>query len=102
MEVVNAVISQIIYEKILKLKTIRTDKVLIKILGQINDSQMQVLDMVQLKIKHRHQNEFVFIEALCVRFLCTPLKMQEISSAQENYEHLSILMTFLVNFQWIF
>ena len=40
---------------------------------------MQVLDVVQQKIKHRHQNEFVFIEALCVPVICKP---------QENYEHL--------------
>ena len=61
--------------KLLKLKTIRTEKVLIKKFGQLNDSQMQVLDAAQLKIKHRHQNEFVFIEALCVPVICTPLKM---------------------------
>ena len=77
--------------KLLKLKTIRIEKVLIKTFGQINDRQMPVLDVVQLKIKHRHQNKFVFIEALCVPVICTPLKMQEISSAQYNYEHLSKL-----------
>ena len=44
---------------------------------------------MQLKIKYNHQNEFGFIEALPV--ICTPFKMQEISSAQENYEHLSKL-----------
>ena len=52
---------------------------------------MQVLDVVQPKIKHRHQNEFVFMEALCVPVIYTPLKMQEISSAQENYKPLSKL-----------
>ena len=52
---------------------------------------MQVLDVIQPKIKHRHQNEIVFMEALCVPVICTPLKMQEISSAQENYKHLSKL-----------
>ena len=49
---------------------------------------MQVLDVVQLKIKHRNQSELVFIEVLCIPVICTPLKMQEISSAQENYKHL--------------
>ena len=65
--------------KLLKLKTIRNDKLSIKTFEQINDIQMQVLDVVQQKIKHRHQNEFVFIEALCVPVICKP---------QENYEHL--------------
>ena len=76
--------------KRLKLKTVHTEQVLIKTLGQISDSQMQILDVVQLKIKHRHQNEFVFI-SLCEPVICTPLKMQEISSTQENYKHLSKL-----------
>ena len=52
---------------------------------------MQVLDVVQLKIKHRHQNEFVFIEALCVPVICMSFKMQEISSTQEDSERLSKL-----------
>ena len=52
---------------------------------------MQVLDVVQLKIKHRHQNEFVFIQALCVPVICMSFKMQEIYSAQEGHEHLSKL-----------
>ena len=60
--------------KLLKLKTIRTEKVLIKTFGQISDSEMQVLDVAQLKIKHLHQNEFVFLE---VPVICTALKMQE-------------------------
>ena len=50
---------------------------------------MQVLDVVLLEIKHRHQNQFAFIEALCVPVIDTLIKMQEISSAQENYKHLS-------------
>ena len=62
------------FRKLLKLKTKRTEKVLIKTFGQINGSQMQVL-----------QNEFVFIEALCVPVIFTLLKIQEISFAQENY-----------------
>ena len=37
---------------------------------------MQVFNVVQLKIKHRHQNEFVFIEAICVPVVCTPFKTQ--------------------------
>ena len=36
---------------------------------------MQVLDVVQLKVKHRQQNEFVFIETSSVPVICTPLKM---------------------------
>ena len=67
------------------MKTIRNDKLSIKTFEQINDIQMQVLDVVQLKIKHRHQNEFVFIEALCVPVICTP---------QENYDHLQKLELF--------
>ena len=52
---------------------------------------MQVLNVPQLKIKHHHQNEFVFIEALYIPVIWTPFKMKDISSAQENRDHLSKL-----------
>ena len=45
----------------------------------------------QPKIKHCHQNELVFIEALCVPVTSTLIKMQETPSAQGNYGHLSKL-----------
>ena len=50
--------------KHLNLKTIRTEKTLIKTFGQINDFKMQVLDVVQLKIKHQFEEKYNFVEAL--------------------------------------
>ena len=52
--------------KLLKLKTIRTE--------QVNDSQMQVLYVGELKIKHCHQNKFVFIEVYVYQLFARLLK----------------------------
>ena len=50
--------------KHLNLKTIRPEKTLIKTFGQINYFKMQVLDVVQLKIKHQFKEKYNFVEDL--------------------------------------
>ena len=35
---------------------------------------MQVLDIVQLKNKHRFEKKYNFVEALVVSAICSPLK----------------------------
>ena len=64
--------------KHLNLKTIRTEKTLIKTFGQINDFKMQVPDVVQLKIKHQFEEKYNFVEALVVPVIYSPLKKQNI------------------------
>ena len=59
--------------KQLKLKTIRKENIMIKTFGQINDSEMKSLDVVQFKVKYRSENKYVFVEALCVPVICSPL-----------------------------
>ena len=58
----------------LNLKTILTEKTLIKTFGQINDFKMQVLDAVQLKTKSQFEEKYNFVEALVVPVICSPLK----------------------------
>ena len=77
--------------KHLNLKTIRTEKTLIKTFGQINDFKMQVLDVVQLKIKHQFEEKYNFVEALVVPVICSPLKNQNISTLKQNMEFISEL-----------
>ena len=74
--------------KLLKLKTIRSEKVMIKTFGQNNDSEMKTLDVVQFKVKYRRENRYVFVEAMCVPVICCPLTRQCISLAQRKFEHL--------------
>ena len=77
--------------KHLNLKTIRTEKTLIKTFGQINDFKMQVLDVFQLKIKHQFEEKYNFVEALVVPGICSPLENGNISTLKQNMEFVSEL-----------
>ena len=57
----------------------------------MSDSKLQVLDVVQLKVKHRFKDSFMFIEALIVPVICSPLKKQHFSASKENNKFLSNL-----------
>ena len=43
---------------------------------------MQVLDVVQLKIKHQFEEKYNFVEALVVPVIWSPLKNQNISTVK--------------------
>ena len=77
--------------KHLNLQTIPTEKTLIKTFGQINDFKMQVLDVVQLKIKYQFEKKYSFVEAFIVPVICSPLKNQNISTVKQNMEFISEL-----------
>ena len=62
-----------------------------KTFGQKNDFKMQVLDVVQLKIKHQFEEKYNFVEALVVPVICSPLKNQNISTLKQNMEFISEL-----------
>ena len=66
----------------LRLKALRSEKVIIKTFGQSEASEVQRLDVVQLKIKSKCDNVFMCIEALCVPTICSPLTNQNLSSVQ--------------------
>ena len=76
--------------KHLNLKTIRTEK-LIKTFGQINDFKMQILYVVQLKIKHQFEEKYNFVKALVVPVICSSLKNQNTSTLKQNMELISKL-----------
>ena len=52
---------------------------------------MQVLDVIQLKIKHQFEEKYNFVEAFVVPVICSPLKNQNISAIKENKECVSEL-----------
>ena len=66
----------------LQLKAIRVEKV-IKTFGQVENSEVKELDVIQLKIKNKGDARFTFVEALCVPTICSPLTNQPLSSAHE-------------------
>ncbi|CAB3986888.1 Hypothetical predicted protein [Paramuricea clavata] len=70
----------------LKLKAIRVEKVVIKTFGQAENSEVQKLDVVQLKVRNKSDARFTFVEALCVPTICNPLTHQSLSSVHELSE----------------
>ena len=55
---------------------------------------------MQLKIKHRFDDKFLFIEALVVPEICSPLKAQNISVAQKEYDVISKLKLAVKHLKW--
>ena len=49
---------------------------------------MKELDVVQIRVKNRLRGDFVYLEVLCVPFLCSPLTKQTISSAIQQFPKL--------------
>jgi len=71
----------------LKLKTIRTERVVIKTFGEDNNSKVNTLDVVQVKIRHaRADDVYTFVEALCVPKICCALKNQDLNQASKLKE----------------
>ena len=60
----------------LKLKAITVEKVVIQTFGQVENSEVQELDEVQLKVRNKGDARFTFVEALCVPTICCPLTNQ--------------------------
>ena len=55
-----------------------------KTFSQIDDNEIKSLDIVQFKVKYRSDNKYVFVEALCVPIICSPLTKIYLSLA-ENF-----------------
>ena len=63
----------------LRLRTIRSEKVIIKTFGEDFNSQVKKLDIVEVKVKHKDANSYTLLEALCVPKICAPLKGQNVT-----------------------
>ena len=76
----------------LNLPTVRTEKTIIQTFSGIN-AEPKVVDVVQLKIRSRLKSSdlCVYLEALCVPDICSPLRNQNIEVVTDNYEHLKQL-----------
>ena len=56
---------------------------MIETFGQVENSEVQELDVVQLKVQNKGDARFTFVEALCVTTICSPLTNQPHSSVHE-------------------
>lgn len=71
----------------LKLKTMRTERVIIKTFGN-ESSTVKNLRVVEFKVKHKFRNDFVVCEALCIPTVCCPVSMQNIDFAKKSFDHI--------------
>ena len=79
--------------KRLKLKTIRREDIIIKTFGQLINSIVKKLGIVQLKVKHKNANLYVYVEVLSVTVIFSPVQRLELV---KNFPHISKL--FLADF----
>ena len=71
----------------LELPSLRKEKLVIKTFGN-NDSSLKELDVVQFKIYSKFVSSFIYVEALSVPVICSPLKNQNINAPHKRYQHL--------------
>ena len=50
--------------------------------------QLKNVDIVQMKIKGKSSNHSVYVEAICVPEICSPLKNQNIEITDGQFENL--------------
>ena len=74
---------------ILKLRTIRKEKLIIKKFASDSDI-VQSLDVVSIHV-HGKSGQLVTLEALVVPFICVPLENPPLQAIKCNYEHLEKL-----------
>ena len=71
----------------LNLPIIRKEKLVIQTFGHY-ESKLKNVDIVQMKIKGKFRNHSVYVEAIYVPEICSPLKNQNIEIAAGQYEDL--------------
>ena len=73
----------------LKLPKIRTENLVIQTFGGFQ-SKVERVDIVQLKLCGNEPNPEIYIEAICIPTICSPLQIQtfDIMQCQGNYDHL--------------
>ena len=74
------------FRKLLGLKTIRQERIILKTFGKSDDA-IQTLDVVQIFIRSSVCKSFA-IEVICVPFLCDPLSNQNICSVVKRHPFL--------------
>ena len=68
----------------LKLRVLRTENVVMKRFAS-DEGVLKTLDVVQLCVKGNSKNVNIYVEALCIPFLCSPLQNQDVNYARKNY-----------------
>lgn len=70
----------------LNLKCVRKENVVIKTFGDLNNTEIKRLEVVQFKVKHRKSSRYVLVEALCVPDICSPIANQKLNHAKKMKE----------------
>ena len=75
----------------LNLPVVRTENLIIEVFMNEGESFVTKVDIVKLKVFCKMINDYIFIEAISVPNICSPLKNQNISYVHKNYAHLQHL-----------
>ena len=75
-------------QTLLKLPKIRTENLVIHTFGNVNSEAKQV-DVVQLKVRARDLKRDIYIEAVYIAVICSPLRNENVDGAlcQKKYKH---------------
>ena len=76
--------------KQLKLRTLRREKVMIKRFAS-DEAMLETVDVVQLCAQAKTKNVNIYMEALCVPYICSPVYNSNLESIQTKYSHLKNL-----------
>ena len=77
-------------KKKLKLRTIRKVNILIQRFAS-DEGHTEELDVVQLCLRGKIQKLNYYVEALCVPYICSPLKEHSVQEIQSQFNHLKEL-----------
>ena len=56
-----------------------------------DEGHIEELDVVQLYLKEKTKNLNYYVEALCVPYICSPLKEHSVQEIQSQFNHLKEL-----------
>ena len=74
----------------LKLPVLRTENLVFQVIRKGKDITVSKVDIVKLKVFCKLTNDYIFIEAVSIPNISSPLKNQEISYVQKNCKHLRL------------
>ena len=77
-------------KKKLKLRTIWKENILIQSFAS-DEGHIEELDVVQLYLRGKTKNLNYYVEALCVPYICSPLKEHFVQETQSQFNHLKDL-----------
>ena len=74
----------------LKLKAVRRENIIIQTFNS-TESELREVEIVQIRVNRKDHSGFVYVEAICVPEICSPLRNQQVKTVVDNHKHLQNL-----------